>query len=198
MNEKSLLTLKQIADEIGVNYRPFIGCKNRFEGFIHGVPVGRIAKYPEDIVDFFRMVFALFDEGYSTEQVRNLLLNGVECEEDAFIESWLEEWRTSLQLNLSNQEEMASLVDGPAGGPTDGPTDGRTDRPMDGPMDERIKTEVFCTGPEHPPFESGQNRTQTGVPVIKGGWFLNGDFGWFLSRCSHSKSNRSGGPKIKE
>jgi len=21
------------------------------------------------------------------------------------------------------------------------------------------------------------------VPVIRGGWFLNGDFGWFLSRC---------------
>jgi hypothetical protein len=138
-----LLTLKEIADEIGVKYRTFIGCKNRFEDFVHGVPVGRTAKYPEDIVDFFRMVFALFDEGYSTEKVRNLLLNGVECEEDAFIESWLEEWRTSLQLNLADQEEMANPTDEGKDGPIDGPMDGLMGGPMDGPTDERIKTKVM-------------------------------------------------------
>jgi hypothetical protein len=142
------MTLKQIADQIGVNYKTVLSCKKRFEQFVHGVPVGRIAKYPEDFVDFFRLVFALFDEGYTTGKVQDLLLNGVESEEDAFIESWLEEWRSRLKLNgkiLENEQKQSdgladSLTDRPTDSPTDclpdsltdGMTDGLTDSPTDG------------------------------------------------------------------
>jgi hypothetical protein len=151
MKDQKLMTLKQIADQIGVNYKTVLSCKKRFEQFVHGVPVGRIAKYPEDFVDFFRLVFALFDEGYTTGKVQDLLLNGVESEEDAFIESWLEEWRSRLKLNgkiLENEQKQSdgladSLTDRPTDSPTDclpdsltdGMTDGLTDSPTDHPTD---------------------------------------------------------------
>jgi hypothetical protein len=166
MNEKKLLTLKQIADEIGVNYKTLLSCKARLGDYIHGVPVGRVAKYSEDNVDFFRMVFALFDEGYSTEQVRNLLLKGVECEKDAFIESWLEEWRSRLGLGSSTygceagrsegkQEQTDGLNDGmtdlPTDSPTGGPADGLTDLPTDSLTDGR--TEPPTDPPTHRPTD---------------------------------------------
>ncbi len=135
MKDQKLMTLKQIADQIGVNYRTLVSCKNRFEGFVHGVPVGRIARYPEDFVDFFRLVFALFDEGYTTGKVQDLLLNGVESEEDAFIESWLEEWRVNLRLTLPDDEEEAGRTDDGMDGLTDGGMDDRTDERMDGLTD---------------------------------------------------------------
>jgi hypothetical protein len=122
-----------------VNYRTLVSCKNRFEGFVHGVPVGRIARYPEDFVDFFRLVFALFDEGYTTGKVQDLLLNGVESEEDAFIESWLEEWRVNLRLTLPDDGDDVELSDDGmterTDERTDGLTDGRTDEGMDGGRD---------------------------------------------------------------
>jgi hypothetical protein len=163
MNEKSLLTLKQIADEIGVNYKTLLSCKARLGDYIHGVPVGRVAKYSKDNVDFFRMVFALFDEGYSTEQVRNLLLNGVECEEDAFIESWLEEWRSRLGLGNSTygcdtgrsegeQEQTDGLTDGMTNRLIDSPTDRLTGRPADGLTD--LPTDSLTDGRTDPPTDS--------------------------------------------
>jgi hypothetical protein len=152
MKDQKLMTLKQIADQIRVNYRTLVSCKNRFEGFVHGVPVGRIARYPEDFVDFFRLVFALFDEGYTTGKVQDLLLNGVESEEDAFIESWLEEWRVNLRLTLPDDEgeagrtddgmtertdeRMDERMDGLPDGSMDGGTDGGTDERTDGLLDE--------------------------------------------------------------
>src|SRR6056297_303028 len=96
MNEKNLYSLKEIAEELGINYKTLLSCKDRFNDFVYGVPFGRVARYSEDFVDFFKLVFALFDEGYSTEKIRNLLLNGVRSKEDAFIEPWLETWRTKL------------------------------------------------------------------------------------------------------
>jgi hypothetical protein len=165
MKDQKLMTLKQIADQIRVNYKTVLSCKKRFEQFVHGVPVGRIAKYPEDFVDFFRLVFALSDEGYTTERMRNLLLNGVESEEDAFIESWLEEWRSRLKLNggvPENEQKQSdgltdSLTDGLADRPTDGlndsPTDGLNDSPTDGLTDSLtdcptdLRTDAMTDGP---------------------------------------------------
>jgi len=137
MKDQKLMTLKQIADQIGVNYRTLVSCKNRFEGFVHGVPVGRIARYPEDFVDFFRLVFALFDEGYTTGKVQDLLLNGIESEEDAFIESWLEEWRVNLRLTLPDDEGETGRTDDGMDGLTDGGTDERTDGLLDEGMNGR-------------------------------------------------------------
>ena len=98
MNENKLYTLKEIAEDLRVNYRTLLSCKDRFEDFVHGVPVARIAKYPGELIDFFKMVFALLDVGYSTEKIRDLLLNGVQSENDRFIETWLETWREALLI----------------------------------------------------------------------------------------------------
>jgi hypothetical protein len=162
MNE-NLLTLKQIADQIGLNYKTLLSCKDRLEEFIQGLPVGRKVKYSDKMADFFRLVFALSDEGYSTEKIRNLLLNGVVAKEDAFIESWLEEWRTRLRLNGGSTESEQKQADGLAdrltggltgprpdpltGWMTDGPTELLTDGLTDSPAE--LLTDLLADGPTH-------------------------------------------------
>ena len=156
MNETNLYTLKEIAEDLRVNYRTLLSCKDRFEDFVQGVPVGRTAKYPGELIDFFKMVFALLDEGYSTEKVRDLLVNGVRSEKDRFIETWLETWREALLIKRKKAPNGNNVIplrqdqdDGMTGGQDDGmdgwtddrmdgPMAGWTDGGMDGPMDERM------------------------------------------------------------
>ncbi len=148
MNETNLYTLKEIAAELGVNYKTLLSCKDRFQDFVFGVPYGRVAKYSGDFVDFFKLVFALFDEGYSTVKIKTLLLNGVEEDDDSFIEPWLESWRAKLYIPGVKDKELClkqddGLTDRRADGltvrPTDSLTDGLTVRPTDwmthGPAD---------------------------------------------------------------
>ncbi len=158
MNEKHLYTLKEIAEELGINYKTLLSCKDRFNDFVYGVPFGRVARYSEDFVDFFKLVFALFDEGYSTERIRNLLFNGARSEEDSFIEPWLETWRAKLciisvgsGMSQSNKAQADrqddKLTDGRTGAltdplpesltgwRTDGLTDGQAAFPTCGPAD---------------------------------------------------------------
>ena len=61
MNEKQLYTLKELADELGVNYKTVIFCKNQFHDFILVKNEGRTPKYPQEYLDFFRLAFALKD-----------------------------------------------------------------------------------------------------------------------------------------
>jgi hypothetical protein len=100
MTGNRLMTLKEIADELGVNYKTLLSCKERFANYVLGVPVGRHARYPGEFMDFFRLVFALFDEGYNSGKVRHLLEYGVQSPEDSFIEDWIEEWRNWLSRTV--------------------------------------------------------------------------------------------------
>ena len=113
MNENKLYTLKEIAAELGVNYKTLLSCKDRFNDFVFGIPYGRVAKYSGDFVDFFKLVFALFDEGYSTLKIRTLLLNGVDEDDDSFIEPWLETWRGKLYISgVKDREHYLKQDDG--------------------------------------------------------------------------------------
>lgn len=96
MRDKELLTLTEISKKLNVNYKTLLSCKSRYSDYVFGFPVGREVKYHPDYADFFKMVFALQDEGYSTEKIRDLLKFGVVSEEDKFISEWLESWRNVL------------------------------------------------------------------------------------------------------
>ena len=111
MNAKRLYTLKEIAEELNVNYRTLLSCKERFGDYIQAVPVGRMVKYSGDLMDFFKLVFALLDEGYSTDVIKSLLLNGVDSEKDAFAADWLESWREKLRLKQKKPDD--TMTGGP-------------------------------------------------------------------------------------
>ncbi len=102
MTEKKYLTLKQIADELKVNYKTLISCKHRLKNFVQGYAVGRTAKYDPDMLDFFKMVFALLDEGYQTDEIIKLLNNGVTTDNELFIKEWQDIWREKFGITKGN------------------------------------------------------------------------------------------------
>ena len=120
MADDKLMTLKEIADEIGVRYRTVIDCKNQFYSFFLVKQEGRNVKYPSKYIDLFQLIFALKDEGYISNDIKKILSgrHPDPPEMDGWIERWTDGWMDGL---------------------TDGGMDGRMDGWMDGRMDEPTK-----------------------------------------------------------
>jgi len=117
MTEKSLLSMREIARELNLNYRTVIDAKNQFNEFIIAIS----GKYPRDYKDFFMLIYALRDEGYDTQSIKDLLRG--EHEQVPDMDGWVEEWIKKIkQLTM---------------GWTDGCLDGCEDGRMDGGMDAR-------------------------------------------------------------
>lgn len=112
MPEKEYLTLKEISEEIKVNYKTLISCKHRLKNFVQGYAVGRTAKYDPDLLDFFKMVFALLDEGYQTDEIIKLLNNGVTSDNELFIKEWLDTWRDKLGITNGNNGTISKEDEG--------------------------------------------------------------------------------------
>ena len=151
----SFVTLKDIADELGVNYKTLLSCKQRFNDYILTAPFGRTARYGKEWADFFKLTFALLDEGYQTDEIKKLLDEGVQDEKDEFIKEWIDEWRAKVFLPsppipYQSDGRTDGLTDGPTDGPndglTDGPTDGLTDGPADGLTEytAQIRTDILA------------------------------------------------------
>ena len=146
MGDNRLLTLKEIARELGGNYRTLLGCKHMFSKYMLGTPDGRNVKYSPEYKDFFQLVFALFDEGYMSNKIHNMLEYGVNSDEDMFVADWIDEWRERLGMksnSSSNFKEIWSFRQGDVGmsgcrdGRIDGCLDGGIDRWRDGGTDGR-------------------------------------------------------------
>ncbi len=85
MSEKSLLSLREIARELNLNYRTMIDIKNQFLSFLPAQTDGKNNKFSPECVDFFQLIFALRDEGYTCEMIRMMLLKKNPLPEASFI-----------------------------------------------------------------------------------------------------------------
>jgi len=70
MVNTKLITLLEIAEEVGVNYRTLISCKREFSDFVFGISEGRLMRYPYEYTNFFRLIFALKDQGYTVSVMK--------------------------------------------------------------------------------------------------------------------------------
>ncbi|GAB6059437.1 hypothetical protein JCM31598_25540 [Desulfonatronum parangueonense] len=176
MNEKQLYTLKEIADELQVNYKTVIFCKNQFHDFIMVKNEGRTPKYPHEYLDFFRLAFALKDEGYNIHDIRRLLSGTHPKPPD--LNGWLEGWVQRLNPGWTDgrmdgrmEKWTDGLMDGRMEKWTDGRMDGGTDGGMDGQSGERQIGEVLvnqlndatptCTSPPSAPRQSHTDLLET-------------------------------------
>ena len=73
MVEKGLLTLRDIAELLGIRYRSVIDCKDFFSEYLSGLHDGRHYRYWSDNLDFIESVFALRDRGYTFAMIKNYL-----------------------------------------------------------------------------------------------------------------------------
>lgn len=92
MSEKSLLSLREIAEVIGLNYRTVIDYKNTFQKFIKFENDGHGIKYSEKYVDFFRMIVAMKEEGYSISITKMILSGEIGLPAQEHLREWLLEW----------------------------------------------------------------------------------------------------------
>jgi len=75
MVDKSLLTLRDMAELLGIRYRSVIDCKDYFSDYLSGIYDGRHYRYWSDNLDFFESVFTLRDRGYTFSMIKNYLMD---------------------------------------------------------------------------------------------------------------------------
>ncbi len=114
MAGKSLLSLREIAEEIGIRYRTVVDCKNQFSDFFSVKFDGRNTKYPKEYVDLFRLIFALKDGGFLASDIRKILVK--EQPKPPDFDGWID----GLTDGLTD-----GWMDGRMDGWTDGWTNGR-------------------------------------------------------------------------
>lgn len=141
MTTNDMVSLRAIAEELGVKYTSLVDCKNRFQDLLHGRSVGLQVKYPGRLVDFFKVVYALREEGYPYYKIKNILLNGNTTEKDGFIKEWVDTWRREFSIipdcSIENLGGNGGVRGDLGSQRTNGRTDERTDGRMNGWTDER-------------------------------------------------------------
>ena len=140
MTSKQLLSLREIAQQLKINYNTLVSCKNYFEEYLQVRNIGRISKYQADYVDFFRLVFALKDQGYVMPEIVNII-QGKQI--DGFEKS-LAEWVTLWHFEVFNErtsertnERMTELTNEPTNERTNESTDEWMNEPTNDLLDER-------------------------------------------------------------
>ena len=96
MTEKSLLSLREIARELNLNYRTMLNYKNQIQHLLPEKTDGQISKYPSECIDLFRLVSALRDEGFTFEMIRTALISKKSPAEDSEINEWISLWADKL------------------------------------------------------------------------------------------------------
>ena len=116
MGDKKLMTLKEIADELGVNYKTVHHYKEVFEEFVAIQFRGRRVKYLPVNIDLFSKILELKDEGYCNDDI------------DDVLRIWSSD---NLKVYLSDD-------------PSDGPTDNASDYPSNHPSGYRSDCPSGC------------------------------------------------------
>ena len=96
MTEKSLLSMREIARELNLNYRTMLNYKNQIQHLLPEKTDGQISKYPIECIDLFRLVSALREEGFTFEMIRTALISKNSPAEDSEINEWISLWSDKL------------------------------------------------------------------------------------------------------
>ena len=140
MGKEKLVTLLEMAEEIDVNYRTLISCKRELSEFVFGTSEGRLMKYAPEYTDFFVLIFALKDQGYTVDQIRMMLNGDIPDNMDNKLIEWVTIWKNRikaayLQMDGLTDGWMDGLRDEGINGLTDDRINGLTDEGMDGSVD---------------------------------------------------------------
>ncbi len=93
---KKLITLKKIAEELKINYNTLISCKKYFEEYLIVKNIGRTPKYPDAYIDFFRLVFALKDEGFVMPEIKRIIIENDSENIEASLAEWISKWHNDV------------------------------------------------------------------------------------------------------
>ncbi|EFI35562.1 hypothetical protein Dthio_PD2988 [Desulfonatronospira thiodismutans ASO3-1] len=148
MTTKGLLSLREIANELKINYNTLISCKNYFEENLQVRNIGRTPKYQAEYADFFRLVFALKDEGYVMPQIVEIIQENQRDKFEPSLAEWVAKWHYELFNERMNEpviERTDDLTNELMIEPTNELTNEPTNERTDDLMNERTNE---CTEPD--------------------------------------------------
>jgi len=91
MNDKSLLSLREIARELNLNYKTILNFKNQLGRFLPGVFDGKNFKYFPASKEILGLIAALRDEGYTFAMIQEIFLGKRQVINDPQINEWVGE-----------------------------------------------------------------------------------------------------------
>jgi len=91
MNDKSLLSLREIARELNLNYKTILNFKNQLGRFLPGVFDGKNFKYFPASKEILSLIAALRDEGYTFVMIQEIFLRKRHVINDPQINEWVGE-----------------------------------------------------------------------------------------------------------
>jgi hypothetical protein len=89
MNDKSLLSLREIARELNLNYKTILNFKNQLGRFLPGVFDGKNFKYFPASKEIISLIAALRDEGYTFAMIQEIFLRKRHVINDPQIKEWV-------------------------------------------------------------------------------------------------------------
>jgi hypothetical protein len=91
MNDKSLLSLREISGELNLNYKTILNFKNQLGRFLPGVFDGKNFKYFPASKEILGLIAALRDEGYTFAMIQEIFLRKRHVINDPQIKEWVGE-----------------------------------------------------------------------------------------------------------
>ena len=92
MSDKSLLSLREIAQELNLKYKTVLNLKNQLGSFMPAMYDGRSFRYYPDCIDLLRLINALREEGYTFVMIRDIFLQNQGVGNDSELVEWVQEW----------------------------------------------------------------------------------------------------------
>jgi|GEM_PF-2625205 len=91
MNDKSLLSLREISGELNLKYKTILNFKNQLGRFLPGVFDGKNFKYFPASKEILSLIAALRDEGYTFAMIQEIFLRKRHVINDPQIKEWVGE-----------------------------------------------------------------------------------------------------------
>lgn len=113
MGDEELVTVREIAETLGMNYRTIIDYKNYFNDFMKPELDGEKVRYSAAYIDLFRLINALKEEGYSLPLIRMFLSGEVGLPAQRHVRDWLLVWMEEIShrgMDASVHTEMEGCI----------------------------------------------------------------------------------------
>ena len=91
MSDKSLLSLREIAGELNLNYKTILNYKNQIGPFLPGLFDGKNFRYFPDCIEILRLIDALRNEGYTFLMIRDIFTQKQTISNDPHIKDWIDD-----------------------------------------------------------------------------------------------------------
>ncbi|MFW5758163.1 MAG: MerR family transcriptional regulator [Bacteroidota bacterium] len=149
--------MKEISEELHINYKKVLNYKNQLANFMPGISDGRNMRYYPECIELFQIVSALRSEGYTFAMIRDVLREKHSIHNNSSLNQWVTDW-------IKNHRTYPETVHNPPCPSYDQSGPVKTSQNQSGPITtdnnqfepaETSPDQSNLDSPNHSPSESG-------------------------------------------